>query len=121
MRTFNDMINFGIVTEMRPTDYLNDTASKYHRWNRIVGKHIAGIFANRCAIYPYDINYLRNHEVPATVNLTTKPVDSSTKLPKWFDVSGQKLIKVDPKDIVSVFNDCVYYPGVQEAAHNFAL
>jgi len=88
MRTFNDLINFGIMTEMKPTDFLNDTASKYHRWSRIAGDHIKGIFANRCAIYPYDINYLRNHPVPVNVNLTTKAVDSTTKLPKYWDVKG---------------------------------
>jgi len=66
---------------MNSNDYLEDIASKYHRWARIAGPLIKGIFANRCKIFPYDIKYLRNHDVPSCVNLSTVPYDSSTKRP----------------------------------------
>jgi len=106
---------------MNSNDYLEDIASKYHRWARIAGPLIKGIFANRCKIFPYDIKYLRNHDVPSCVNLSTVPYDSSTKRPKYFINDKKEKIPVSPSNIVAVFNDCVYYPGVKEAAHNAAL
>jgi len=84
LRTLNDLINFSILSEMSPTDYLWDGASKYHRWARIGGPLLRGIFANRCKIFPYDLKYLRNHDVPKGVNLSTRPLDSYTKLPKIY-------------------------------------
>jgi len=106
---------------MKESDYLFDGASKYHRWARIGGKLLKGIFANRCALYPYDVKYLRNHDVPSMVNLDTKPLDSNSKLPKIYTTESKVKIPVSPSNIVAVFNDCIYYKGVKESAHNFAL
>jgi len=106
---------------MNHNDYLWDGASKYHRWARIAGPLLKGIFANRCKIFPYDLKYLRNHDVPKGVNLSTTPMDSYTKIPKSYINDKKERIPVQPSNIVAVFNDCVYYRGVKECIHNFAL
>lgn len=116
LRTLNDLINFSIITECNKDTVLYDVASKYHRWSHYVEDHLAGMIGVRSKLFEYDITYLKNHQPSKKMQITHIPVDSSTPVPKYYQRQTLK-----PEKIVAVLNDCVYYTGVAEHAHNLAL
>jgi len=84
LRTYNDMLNFSIMTEMSPSDVLYDIGSKFHRWAPHVKEHLAGMIAVRGGISSYDVRYLKNHQPPSYVQHTIRPVRASSILPTVF-------------------------------------